>query len=151
MTPALNGRLGLTPLRIIVGFGFLAHGIAKWHRGPANFAKLLSQIGVPLPVVSAWMVTLVEVCCGVALLLGVFVAIASIPLIGTLVVAMFTVHWRYGFSSVKTIGLTPEGPRFGPPGYEIDLVYIAALLALIFAGTSALSLDAWRGSRVRRD
>jgi putative oxidoreductase len=147
MFSASNNRWGITVLRVIVGFGFLAHGLAKWQRGPAGFAKLLAQIGVPLPLVSAWMVTAVEICGGLALLLGLFVAIASIPLIATLITAMFTVHWRYGFSSVNTIGLTPDGPRFGPPGYEIDLLYIAALLAVVFAGTSALSLDEWRARR----
>ena len=40
----------LLPLRLIVGYGFLAHGLAKWSRGPANFATLLHQIGVPMPV-----------------------------------------------------------------------------------------------------
>ena len=145
-----NSRWSLTPLRVIVGCGFLVHGLAKWHRGPASFAKLLAQLGVPLPVASAWLVTSVEICGGVALVLGLFVAVASIPLIATLVVAMFTVHWRYGFSSVNTIGLTPDGPRFGPPGYEIDLLYIVALLTLIFAGTSALSIDEWRERRMSR-
>jgi len=145
-----NGRRDITVLRLIVGFGFLAHGLAKWHRGPAGFAKLLAQIGVPLPAASAWLVTSIEICGGLALVLGLFVTLASIPLIATLVVAMFTVHWRYGYSSVNTIGLTPDGPRFGPPGYEIDLLYIAALLTLIFAGTSALSLDQWREARIGR-
>ena len=44
---------------------------------------------------------------------------------------MFTVNINYGFSAVNTIGLTPEGPRFGPPGYEINLLYIAGLVALV--------------------
>ena len=145
--PSINARWSLLPLRLIVGFGFLMHGVAKWSRGPQNFAKLLHQIGVPLPLASAWMVTSVEVVGGVALIVGAFVALASIPLIATLVVAAVTVHWRFGFSSVNTIGLTPEGPRFGPPGYEIDLVYIAALLTLSVAGATALSVDAWRARR----
>jgi putative oxidoreductase len=144
---SVNARWTLLPLRLIVGFGFLMHGVAKWSRGPQNFAKLLHQIGVPLPLASAWMVTSVEVLGGVALLVGAFVTLASIPLIATLVVATVTVHWRFGFSSVNTIGLTPDGPRFGPPGYEIDLLYIAALLTLSFAGVTALSVDAWRARR----
>lgn len=143
----VNGRWVLVPLRLVVGYGFLAHGLAKWNHGPENFAKLLSWIGVPFPAASAWMVTLIELLGGLALLIGAFVALASLPLIATLGVAALTVHLRYGFSSVNTIGLTPEGPRFGPPGYEIDLLYIAALVTLIFAGTSALSIDRWRARR----
>lgn len=144
---ALSRNWALLPLRLIIGFGFLAHGLAKWNRGPANFAKLLHQIGTPLPVATAWIVTMVEIFGGLAILLGIFVAIVSIPLICTMLVAMFTVQWRYGFSSVNTIGLTPSGPVFGPPGYEINLLYIAGLLALALCGPGAASFDQWRKRR----
>jgi putative oxidoreductase len=140
-------RWGLVPLRLVVGFGFLAHGWAKWSRGPAAFAKLLAQIGVPLPQVTAWAVTLTEILGGIALMLGALVAIVSLPLIVSMLVAMFTVQLRFGFSSVNTIGLTPEGPVFGPPGYEINLLYIGALVALATAGPSPWSVDAWRRRR----
>lgn len=129
------------PLRLIIGFGFMAHGWAKLNRGPAGFAKLLDQIGAPLPETTAWVSTLVELLGGAAIFAGAFVAIVSIPLIIMMLVAMFTVHLRYGFSSVNTIGLTAEGPQFGPPGYEINLLYIAGLLALILGGAGTLSID----------
>jgi putative oxidoreductase len=89
---------------------------------------------------------MLEVFGGLAILAGVLVAIVSIPLICSMLVAMFTVQIHYGFSSVNTIGLTPAGPLFGPPGYEINLLYIAGLLALILAGPSALSVDRWLAS-----
>jgi putative oxidoreductase len=129
-------------LRVVVGFGFMAHGIAKWQRGPAGFGRLLHQIGVPLPTISAWVVTVVEVLGGLAILLGVLMAVAGIPLIVTMLVAMFTVHFAHGFSSVRTIGLTEGGPVFAPPGYEINLVYIAALLVLAVTGPGPFSLGA---------
>jgi putative oxidoreductase len=134
-------------LRVIVGYGFVAHGMAKWTRGPAGFGKLLHQIGVPLPAATAWMVTLLEVFGGLAIIAGAFVAITSIPLIASMLVAMFTVQLRYGFSSVNTVGLTPTGPIFGPPGYEINLLYIGALIALALAGPGALSVDGWAARR----
>jgi putative oxidoreductase len=62
---------------------------------------------------------------------------------------MFTLHLRYGFSAVNTIGLTATGPVFGPPGYEINLLYSAALLMLAVAGPGAFSLEAWLASRRR--
>jgi putative oxidoreductase len=92
-------------------------------------------------------VTLLEILGGLALLLGAFVAIVSIPLILSMLGAMFTVNIKYGFSAVNTIGLTPDGPQFGPPGYEINLLYIAALVALILWGAGPLSLDALRNRR----
>ena len=136
-------RWGLLPLRLVVGFGFLAHGWAKWSRGPAGFARLLAQIGAPLPHVTAWIVTLTEILGGIALLTGALVAIVSLPLIISMLVAMFTVQLRFGFSSVNTVGLTPSGPLFGPPGYEINLLYIGALLALALVGPGAWSVDGW--------
>src|SRR5262245_3797997 len=129
------------PLRLIVGYGFLAHGWAKLSRGPAEFAKLLEQIGAPLPEVTAWVSTLIEILGGLAILAGAFVAVVSIPLIGMMLVAMFTVHLRYGFSAINTIGLTADGPQFGPPGYEVNLLYIAGLLALIAGGAGPFSID----------
>ena len=116
------------PLRLVIGYGFIVHGWAKLSRGPAGFAKLLDQIGAPLPELAAWVSTLTEILGGLAVLAGAFVAVASVPLIIMMLVAMFTVHLRYGFSAINTIGLTADGPQFGPPGYEVNLLYIAGLL-----------------------
>jgi putative oxidoreductase len=144
-------RWALLPLRFVVGYGFMAHGLAKWSRGPASFGALLHQIGVPFPAAAAWMVTLLEVFGGLAILLGVLIALTSVPLIISMLVAMLTVHLRYGFSAINTIGLTASGPIFGPPGYEIDLLYIGSLIALALLGPGPLSLDGWiRGSHERR-
>jgi len=136
-----SSRWTLMPLRLIVGFGFLAHGLAKWNRGPAKFGLLLQHAGVPFPLHTAWLVTGLEVFGGVALIAGLFVTIVSIPLIISMIVAILTVQGHYGFSSVNTIGLTQSGPVFGPPGYEINLLYIAGLFALTLSGPTALSLD----------
>lgn len=143
----LDDSWTLFPIRLVVGFGFMAHGWAKLARGPAGFAALLHQIGAPAPLITAWAATLLELLGGAAIFVGAFVTFASVPLIGMMAVAMFTIHARYGFSSINTIGLTPSGPRFGPPGYEVNLLYIAALLALIAAGPGALSIDALRRRR----
>src|SRR5215510_14974585 len=129
------------PLRLIIGYGFLAHGWAKLSRGPAGFARLLEQIGTPLAGVMAWASTFVEILGGLAILAGAFVAAVSVPLIVMMLVAMFTVHLRYGFSAVNTVGLTADGPQFGPPGYEVNLLYVAGLLALILGGAGPLSID----------
>jgi putative oxidoreductase len=138
------------PLRLIIGYGFMAHGWAKLSRGPAEFAKLLEQIGAPLPEATAWVSTLIEVLGGVSILGGAFVAAVSIPLIVVMLVAMFTVHLRYGFSAINTIGLTADGPQFGPPGYEVNLLYIAGLCALIVGGAGAFSIDRLLARRTQK-
>ena len=149
MTPSsmLPRSWALLPLRVIVGAGFLAHGMAKWHRGPEKFAKLLQLIGTPSPLATAWLVTGLEVLGGIAIIIGAFVLLASIPLFVSMVVAMLTIHVHYGFSAVNTVGLTASGPVFGPPGYEINLLYMCALAALAVAGPGALSVDQWLRSR----
>jgi putative oxidoreductase len=137
------------PLRLVIGYGFLAHGWAKLGRGPAGFARLLEQIGAPLPEATAWVSTFIEILGGVAVLAGAFVAAVSIPLIVMMLVAMFTVHLRYGFSAINTIGLTSDGPQFGPPGYEVNLLYIAGLLALVAGGAGPFSIDRLLARRKR--
>ena len=137
------------PLRLMIGYGFVAHGWAKLSRGPAGFAKLLEQVGAPLPELTAWVSTLIEVIGGLAILVGAFVAAVSIPLIVMMFVAMFTVHLRYGFSAINTIGLTADGPQFGPPGYEVNLLYIAGLLALVLGGAGPFSIDQLLARRKR--
>jgi len=139
--PAFACRWTLLPLRLAIGIGFLVHGLAKWSRGPEKFGLLLQQAGVPFPLHTAWMVTLLEVFGGFAMIIGLLVTLVSVPLVISMAVAIFTVQIRYGFSSVNTIGLTPSGPVFGPPGYEINLLYIAGLLALALSEPTALSVD----------
>ena len=124
-----------------MGTGFMVHGWAKLSRGTAGFEKLLAQTGVPFPHINAWIVPFTELLGGLALLLGLLVTVVSIPLIITMAVAMFTVQINYGFSSIKTIGLTPAGPVFGPPGYEINLLYIAGLISLLITGAGKYSID----------
>jgi putative oxidoreductase len=128
------------PLRLVIGYGFVAHGWAKLSRGPDGFARLLEQVGAPLPELTARVSILTEILGGLAILSGAFVAVVSIPLIVMMLVAMFTVHLRYGFSAINTIGLTTDGPQFGPPGIEVNLLYIAGLLALILAGAGPWSI-----------
>ena len=128
-------------LRFVIGFGFVAHGGAKLSRGSDKFAGLLTHIGIPFPEFMAWLVTLVELFGGVAMILGAFITLLSIPLIIVHLVALTTVHLRHGFSSVNTIGMSPNGPLFGPPGFEINLLYIAGILVLATFGSGAASLD----------
>ena len=134
-------------LRLIIGFGYMAHGWAKLSRGPAGFEKLLIYTGVPFPHITSWLVPFIELFGGLAIVLGAFVSLISIPLIITQLVAMFTVQIKYGFSSVNTIGLTPNGPLFGPPGFEINLLYIAGLISLLLTGAGIYSIDSLRSRK----
>lgn len=142
-------RYAALPIRLIVGYGFLAHGLAKWSKGPAAFAALLHAIGVPAPQLMAWATIAIEIFGGIAILLGAFVSLVSLPSIVLLAVAVFTVHLPYGFSSIKIISFSNGRAQFGPPGYECDLLYIAGFVALVWSGPSPWSVDAYRSRKDR--
>lgn len=66
---------------------------------------------------------------------------ANVPMAVVLLFAIISVHLPYRFSSVKLVGIPVSGGRFGPVGYEIDLLYLAALLMLAVQGPGPLALD----------
>lgn len=132
------------PLRVIVGYGFMAHGYAKLARGPENFAAILHALGMPAPDLLAWATVIVELLGGLAVLLGLFIPLASIPMAVVLLVAIFTVHLPNGFSSIKLLSVDAAGAHFGQPGYETDLLYLACLAALVLGGSGPPVLgDRW--------
>jgi putative oxidoreductase len=135
------------PLRLIVGYGFLEHGYAKLARGPDDFIAILHAIGMPFAFFLGWATIVIEVVGGLLILCGAFVPLASLPMIVVLLVATFTVHLPNGFSSIKLIAYDASGAHFGQPGYETDLLYVAALLALCFGGAGPLSLDGYVSAR----
>lgn len=137
-------RYAAIPLRAIGGGGFVEHGYAKLSKGPEAFASILYALHVPFPHLAAYLTIWVELLGGAALLLGAFVALASIPTIIVLLTAMFTVHLPYGFSSIKLKAIVDGRAQFGPPGYEVDLLYVACILALVLLGPSPWSVDRYR-------
>ena len=136
-----SDRWPFIPLRLIVGYGFMEHGFAKLAKGPDAFANILQAIGVPGPHFMAWSTILVEILGGLAVILGAFVTLASLPMAAVLLVATFTVHLPYGFSSIKLNAVTATGAQFGPPGYEVNLLYLACLAALVLGGPGPLAID----------
>ena len=145
--PALPAGWYALPLRLVVGFGFVQHGYAKLSRGPDDFIAILHGIGVPFADLLGWATIIVEIVGGLLILAGAFVPVAAVPMIVVLVVAIVTVHLPNGFSSIKLISYDAAGAHFGQPGYETDLLYIAALLALCVGGAGPLSVDGYLKGR----
>ena len=145
------GGWALLGMRLLVGFGFMAHGYAKLSRGADGFATILQHLNVPMPVFAAWLTIGTEILGGLAMFLGAFVAWASVPMAIVLLVAAATVHLQYGFSSIRLLGVSPSGATFGPVGYELDLLYIAALATLALEGPGPLAIDnLLRGMKARK-
>jgi len=146
--PAM-ARWAAIPLRAIVGYGFMAHGYAKLVKGPDHFIGILHALGVPAPELLGWLTILTELTGGLAVLIGAFLPLVSIPMAAVLLVAALTVHLEYGFSSIKLQSVTAAGAQFGPPGYEVDLLYLACLAALVLGGPGPFALDGLLARRKR--
>lgn len=125
---AKKQELALGLLRAIVGIVFIAHGYQKlfvW--GLHGVAGTFGQMGLPLPVLSAYLATFAEFFGGIALLLGFMTRLAAIPVAFTMVVALLQVHLKGGF--------------YLPTGFEYVLVLLVANIALITGGGGAFALD----------
>jgi putative oxidoreductase len=134
-------RFAPLPIRLVIGFGFMQHGLAKLTRGPDLFAATLHGLAVPAPHLMAWLTIVIEILGGLAVFLGCLIPLFAVPMATVLLVAVFSVHLHYGFSSIKLISVTDGRPLFGPPGYECDLLYIASIAALFVGGPGPLSVD----------
>jgi putative oxidoreductase len=141
LTQLSVARWAAIPLRLIVGYGFMEHGFAKLSKGPEVFAGILTAIGVPAPHLMALLTILTELVGGLAVLLGAFVPLVSLPMAGLLFVAIVTAHLPYGFSSIKLMSVISGRAQFGPPGYEVDLLYLACLATLVFGGSGPMAID----------
>ena len=139
--PASIGQWAALLLRLVVGYGFLQHGIAKLLKGPDAFATILRAIGVPAAHFMSWLTIGTELVGGIAILLAAFIPLVSLLLAMVLLVAIFTVHLPYGFSSIKLLAVSETGARFGPVGYETNLLYLAALGCVAFGDAGPLRLD----------
>jgi len=137
----LDEGWALLPLRLLIGFGFAAHGLAKLGRGPEQFATVLAAMGTPAPRLAAWTTTLLELLGGISVMAGALVVPLSVPLAVVMLTAMFAVHLPNGFSSIKLRSISAAGAEFGAPGYELNLLYLAGLLTLCLAGSGPASVD----------
>ena len=127
-----------TLIRITLGVVFFAHGAQKllgWFGGPGykDTMRTMHQfLGVPSPL--AFLAIATEFFGGAALIVGLFSRVAALGIAVTMVVAIFTVHVRYG------LFLNWFGDRKGN-GYEYHLLVIALAAVIIARGSGALSLD----------
>jgi putative oxidoreductase len=128
-------RFAPLPLRLMLATSFLYHGLPKFTAdGNRMFVGMLEMIGAPLPGLTSYVVALVEVTGGLALLAGVLVPVAAGLLAVVMLVAMVTVHLPNGFGWMNMTGMTEAGPVFGLPGAELSLLFIAMLVSLILSG-----------------
>ena len=130
-------KWGMLPLRIVVGLVFLLHGAQKlFVFGLGGTADIMGKLGLPLPVLCAAIVIVVELLGGLAILLGAFARLAGTLLAFEMVVAIIVARLHGGF--------------FAPYGYEFELTLLAACLTFASTGPGRISLEEiWRRSSLR--
>ena len=127
---ALVGNLNDLPLlffRLILAYGFLEPALMKL-KGLQGIAEWFGSMDYPLPFLSALLATVTESLGVVLLTLGLGTRIIAVPMMFTMIVATFTVHFSNGFPA-------------GDNGFEIPLYYFLMLFALVVYGSGKISLD----------
>jgi len=138
MNPAPEGwRLaaGLLLVRAMIGGVFLSEGIQKFLFPDALGVGRFTQIGIPVPSLSAPFVGVVEIACGALTLLGLLTSLAALPLLVDMAVAIATtkvpILMQKGFWSMAHEART-------------DYCMVLGSLTLLLLGGGTWSVDAWR-------
>lgn len=119
-------------LRIMVGLIFIFHGIPKV-QNMGFFSEFVGQLGFPVPVVFAIIVTFIETMGALLLFIGFGVRwVAMLMAIEMAVTTALVKFPQYGFVAS---GL-PAGA-----GAEFDLLILVASVVLFILGSGQLSMD----------
>ncbi len=117
----------LLVIRLLLAYGFYSPAKMKW-KDINGIGEWFSSLGIPFPQANAYLAASTEAAGVVLLTLGLATRIISIPLIITMLVAIYTVHKGNGFDA-------------GNNGFEIPLYYSAMLLILLIYGPGRASID----------
>lgn len=136
--PDIVRDLALLVTRIGMGVVLVAHGWQKLATdGFDGTTRSFEQMGIPLPSLSAYFVTFVEVLGGAALILGLTVTVVGILVALEMAGAFVFVHLDNGV-------FVEDG------GFELVLVIGVTALLLAALGSGRIGLDHLFGERVRR-
>ena len=123
-------RLAFAPpllSRLVIGVVFTHSGWGKLHN-LGEVTSFFASLGIPFPELQAPFVASIELACGALVLAGLATRLASIPLIGTMGVALAT---------ALAPKITDANALFGLS----EFLYIALLVQLALGGAGAISLD----------
>ena len=136
-----NPAAGLLVLRLAIGLVFFLHGWAKLFGQEISFVQeMLAMAGWSVPDVLLWLVAILELIGGIALIAGLFTRYFAAALALEMVVAVVLFYARQGFFIVAV----PNVPLAF--GFEYQVALVGALLCLALGGPGAWSV---RG-RLRR-
>ncbi|HUP89837.1 MAG TPA: DoxX family protein [Longimicrobiales bacterium] len=126
-------RYALTILRIGLGIVFIAHGYQKlFVMHPAGVAGFFGNMGIPVPLVNAWLVSILEFFGGILLIAGAATRLVALGLAIDMIVATLLVHLPNGFFMGEK------------PGVEFTMLLAIGALALVVGGPGSPSIDELR-------
>lgn len=123
-----KNEIGALILRITLGILFLIHGIVKFQGGIENTVGWFESINIP--GFMAYVVALLEVIGGIALIIGFATRLVSILFALLMVGATITAK--------LPVGLLGNGQM---AGYELDLAFLAISVYLAINGSKLLSIS----------
>lgn len=124
---------GILPIRLVIGLVFAMHGGQKlFVFGAGGTAMAMSQMGIPAPVIAAWVAIIVEFIGGLAVFFGVWARWPAWLLAIEMLIVILFVKLHSGF--------------FSPRGIELELTLLAGALTIALLGTGPASLAS--GDRV---
>ena len=122
-----TGYLALI-LRVWVGANFVIHARPKLQSMPQTVQNMK---GMGVPAGATYAATALELGGGIALILGLLV-----PMVGA-----FFALFMVANSVMKKRKMKADYIAMGKPSYEIDALYLALALVLVFLGAGVLSID----------
>jgi len=129
-----DAQIALGLIRIVAGIIFIAHGYQKFFvMGIEGTTGFFTQVGAPLPGISAIVVASLELVGGAFLLFGILARFVAIPLANDMATAIILFHSKHGF--------------FVPMGIEFVTLLLASAIAIAIAGAGAFSVDSMTGRR----
>jgi putative oxidoreductase len=121
-------EIGTFILRLFLGITFFIHGLAKFQGGIENTVGFFDSLG--LPGFTAYVVALIELIGGIAMIVGIGTRIVAILFALILAVATIKVKLAVGFMGNGQMA-----------GYELDLALIAISIAVALSNRSMFSMD----------
>jgi putative oxidoreductase len=135
---ATDGSLSGIILRVALGVVIFPHGAQKllgWFGGNGFDATLKwFESNLHVPLLLALAVIFAESVGAVALIMGFFTRVAALAIAVDMVVAVYLIHWKYGFF------MNWAGHQKGE-GFEFHILAIAIAVALVIKGGGLWSAD----------
>lgn len=122
-------------IRFVAGGALILHGYPILFGNTAGAARFFESVGFTHGLFWAYVVGTMELVCGLCLAIGFLTRVVAVPIIGFLVIAIATYHWKFGFAWENR-------------GYEYPLFWSVVVAHFLVRGGGAWSIDRLIGREV---